>query len=659
MAISSPGIGSNLDINGIVSKLMSVESQPLTQLTNKEVSYQAKLSAYGSLKSALSSFQGSLSSLINPSTFTALSANVGDSTVLTATTSSVASPSSHSVEVQQLSQAQSLRTDFTAANVSDVVGTGSLTFYFGTYSGGAFTPNLTKGAQTVTVDAAHNSLAGVRDAINNASIGVSASIVNDGTTNRLVLTSVSGADNSLKIAVSDADGVHDDVASGLSKLAYDPAGTVGSGKNMFETVEAKNSIVKVDGVTINSSTNQVVGAIQGVTLSLAKTNVGAATTVSIARNTSSASTSVSNFVKMYNDLASTLKDLTAYDSKTKVAGVLLGDSAARSIQWQMRGVLNTAIQDLNGNSTTLSSIGVSFQKDGTLALDSTKLTTALNNDATAVAGLFAALGKPEDSLIQYVSSTSSTLPGKHAIDNVVLATQGALAGSAVAGLTISSGVNDTLNLTVDGVGTAVTLAVGSYTASTLLAEVQSKINGVSAFSNAGIAVTLSNSGGIFTMTSNRYGSASNVSIGGNGADNLFGVGRTSTAGNDVSGTINGQAGIGSGQYLTGSDGLKIQISGGAPGSRGNVNFVQGYAFKLNALVSNMLSSTGTISSSTNGVNAAITSLGAKRTRLQRHLTDVEAQYRAQFTRLDTAISKMTATSTYLTQQLAAISKLNT
>lgn len=656
MAITSSGIGSGLDVDGIVSKLMAVESQPLTQLTKKEVAYQAKLSAYGNLKSALSSFQGALSALNSSSKFTGLSASVGDGSVLGASASSVASPSSHTVEVTQLSQAQSMRTNFTAANVTDVVGTGKLTFYFGTDNAGVFTLNPDKGAQTVSIDPEDNTLAGVRDAINSAGIGVSASIVNDGTTNRLVLTSASGAANSLKITVDDDD-LDDTNMSGLSQLAYDPAAGSGSGKNMVETLAAKNSTVVVDGITVSSATNQVSTAIQGVTLNLTKTNVGSPTTVSVSRDTASVTSAVEGFVKSYNDLAATIKQMTAYDAKTKTAGVLIGDSAVRSIQSQVRGVLNTAIRDLNGDNTTLSSVGVSFQKDGTLKLDSGKLSTAVNSDATRVAGLFTAIGKAEDSLVKYTSSTSSTLPGSYALTDVVTATQGKVAGAAAAGLTITAGSNDTLSMTVDGVSASVTLAAGSYTASTLLAEVQSKINGASAFSSAGIAVTLSEAGGIFTMASNRYGSVSSVAVGDNGADSLLGAGRTTTAGSDVSGKIGGMDATGTGQYLTASNGLKIEITGGMAGGRGSVNFVRGYAYNLNSLLDGLLSSSGPIDSRTSGVNSSIEGLNSKRATLERRLTEMEKRYREQFTRLDVTISQMSSTSNYLAQQLANLPKI--
>lgn len=656
MAISTPGIGSGLDVNSIVSQLMAVERQPLTVLDKKEASYQAKLSAYGNLKSAVSSFQGTVSALNSPSKYTALTATAGDSTILSAKAYSTASPSSHTVEVTQLAQANTLKTTFQATNVTDLVGVGTLTFYAGTYDSGGntFTPNPNSGAQTVTIDSAHNSLAGVRDAINAANINVSASIVNDGTSNRLMLTAKnSGAANSMKITVSDP------TTSGLAaKMAYDPT-VVPPVNGVIQTAEAKDAKLLVDGVSITSATNSVTSAIQGVTLTLTKTNLGSPTTLTVARDPSGISSLVSDFVKGYNELAKTIKDLTSYDAKTKKGGVLLGDSAVRSIQSQMRAVLNTAVKDLNGSQTSLSSIGISFQKDGTLTLDSSKLSSAISSDPVNVAGLFTAMGKPSDSLIQYTSSTSKTLPGSYPIVISQIATQGKVVAAGAAGLTITTGSNDTLGVTLNGVSASVTLSAGLYTASTLLAEVQSKINGASAFTSAGIGVTVSDDGtGKFTITSNSYGSASTVGVSGNAASNLLGGSSTDTIGVDAAGTINGQPASGSGQFLTSGNGLKILVNGGATGNRGTLNFAQGYAVQLDSLITSMLGTNGTIDSRTQGVNNSIKDIGNRRISLNNRMTNIEAMYRKQFTSLDTLISNMTKTSNFLTQQLASLQKTN-
>jgi flagellar hook-associated protein 2 len=218
-----------------------------------------------------------------------------------------------------------------------------------------------------------------------------------------------------------------------------------------------------------------------------------------------------------------------------------------------------------------------------------------------------------------------------------------------------------MDVTIDGVRASLTLAAGTYTAATLAAEVQSKINGASAFSGAGISVAVTHTGGILSITSNRYGSASNVGVGGTGAVNLLGAAPVGTVGVDVAGTINGAAAAGSGQYLTGAvgnaaDGLKMLVTGGATGSRGTVNYYQGYAYQLNNWLTNLLDSKGALSSRTDGINRSIKDIGTQQAAISRRLTDIEARYRKEFTALDTLIGSMTQTSNFLTQQLANLPK---
>lgn len=761
MAIASPGIGSNLDVNGIVSQLMTIERQPITDLVKKEASFQAKLTAYGSLQGALSSFQSSVGALNNPFKFSSISASIGDSSIATASASSIAASGTYNLEVTSLARAQSLVSNaFT--NVTDAVGTGQLTFQF--YDTGTGSVNSAMPATTITIDAAHNSLAGVRDAVNNANAGVTATIVNDGTGNKLVFTSNStGTANSLKISVADNDGNNTD-SSGLSQLAYDPAGSAGAGKNLTESQTAQNAVLKVNGLTVTKSSNTVTDAIQGVTLNLLKTTT-APTTVSVARDTGSIVSLVDGFVKAYNDLNKTISDLSSYDAKTKSAGILQGDSTVRNIQRQIRSLLGNSIMGLDGNTTSLSAIGVSFQKDGSLALDTTKLQTALSSNPDNVTGLFAAYGKSSDSLVKYVASSTATQPGSYALNLTQVATQGKAVGSQAAtqgyalgaasvgaGVTITGGVNDGLSMTVDGQAVSVTLTAGSYTASTLItevqnqlnaaltggravtvsetggvlsvlsnstgasssisgtggssvntifggtptettaikitsaindslslqvdglsasvtlaagvyttsalsAEIQSKINGASTFTTNGISVAVSYSGGAYTLTSNRYGSASSVqNMSGNGLSTVMGGTPVSTTGLDVAGTMAGFSASGSGQSLTGSAGgvagLQIQVTGGATGDRGTINFAQGFAYQLDQLVGNLLSSTGPLANRTNGINRSIDDLTNQQQVLENRMASIEARYRQQFTSLDQLIGSMKQTSDYLAQQLA-------
>lgn len=666
MAITASGIGSNLDINGIVTGLMQVEARPLTALATKEASFQAKLSAYGTIKSALSTFQNALRTLNDPNKFQALKTSSSNSDVATVSTTNAAAAGTYALNISKVAQAQKLvaagQTSVTAA-----IGTGTattITFDFGTISGGALTPYDSvsgtggtyagstfntngKGVKSITIDASNNSLSGIRDAINAADMGVTATIINDGGTSpyRLVLSSDDpGKANSLKISVSGE-------AALSNLLAYNPAGT----QNLQETVSAQNTELTVNGVFVSKASQTLTDVINGVTLTALETGT---TNITISKDNTAASSAVSGFVKAYNDLNKTLKDLTAYNPETKVAAVLQGDSAVRSIQSQLRSLMGQSLR-YAGAYTTLSQAGLSFQLDGTMVLDSSKLQSALNADPNAVAALFAATGLSSDSLVSYVGSTSKTQPGEYNLDVSKLATQGNLLGSAAVGsLDLTGAGANALSFTVDGVSASITLEAKVYgSAAELASEIQSKINGATAISSAGISVAVTQSGGTFSVTSNRYGSASNVSVSGTGSANIFGGAPVSTDGEDAAGTLNGTAASGSGQNLTGAsgsagEGLKLLIAGGALGSRGSITFSQGFAYQLDKLVDSFLSSSGVLTSRTDGINSSIKDIENRREALNRRLETVEARYRKQFVALDTLISSMNQTSTYLQQQLA-------
>lgn len=661
MALSSAGIGSNLDVNGIVNQLMSLEQQPILKLSAKEANYQAKLTAYGSVKGALSSFQGSLSALSGSSSFQSTKATPSDSTVLSASSVSTATPGNYSIQVTTLAKSQKLAsTGFT--NLTDSFGSGTITLEFGTYNSGAdtFDLNAAKAAKTITIDSAHSSLSGVRDAINAASPGVTASIVNDGVNGyKLVLTSNdTGLANSLRISVVDSD-LNNTDAAGLSRLVYSPV-TAGT-KNLTQTQAAVNATLTVDGIAISKASNTISDAIQGVTMTLLKDG-GVTTSLSVARDTSAVSASVNKFVKAYNDLNKTLTDLTAYDAKNKQSATLTGDSAVRQIQNQIRNTLNAPIAGSSGAYSGLSQIGVAFAKDGTLAVDATKLQNALSTNATDVAQLFATMGRATDSQISYTSASANTPAGNYSVYVSSLATQGIYTAGATVSSLIVGATNNTLSLVVDGFGSGtVTLTQGAaYTGASLAAEMQSKINGDSALSAAGVSVTVTYANNRFSIASNRYGSTSNVIVSGVGTTTAATLGISAASGvvgADAAGSIGGSAATGSGQYLTASNELKILVSGGtAPGDRGSVSYSSGYASQLSTLMTGFLANNGILAASTTGIDTSIKDIGRRREVLSRRLVDVEARYRAQFSALDVMIGKMNQTSNYLTQQLANLPK---
>lgn len=451
MTISSPGIGSNLDVNSIVTGLMSTEQGPLNNVTKQKTAVQTKISAFGSLNSSLASFQTALGNLSTSTKFNVQATSVSDSTVFSATANGQATNGSYTVNVTQLAQNHKLATAG-FANTTDVVGSGTLTIDFGTYdtTGNSFTPNPATTSKTIAIPSGSNSLQGIRDAINAANVGVTASIVNDGSAsgNRLVMTSTnSGAANSIKVSVADDDSNNLD-DTGLSALAFDPTLTSGSGKNLTQLQTAQNALLNVDGIAISKPSNVVSDAVQGVTLNLLKVSTSA---VNLGVNTDSTAiaTSVNAFVTAYNNLNTTIRNLTKFDSTTPTnSGALMGDATTRSIATQVKNVVTSAVAT-DGAFKSLSQIGVAFQRDGSLAVDSTKLQAAIAQSPADIAKLFANSATTSDSQISYTGSSSKTLSGTYAITVTQLGsssvdTQGTINGVTAtgSGLSLTGATND-------------------------------------------------------------------------------------------------------------------------------------------------------------------------------------------------------------------------
>ena len=410
--LNAAGVGSGLDVKSLVSQLMAVEQRPLSLLATREASYYAKLSGLGSVSGSLSNLQTAAQSLISPST-DAFTTSVGDSTVLTASAASTAVAGSYSVAVSALAQQQKLISAGTASS-TEAIGTGvstTLTFALGTISGGTLTDGIYAGASfaadatktpvVLTIDSSNNTLAGIRDAINAAAAGVTATIVNDGSglPYRLSLTSNdTGAASSLKLTVS-GDAAID------ALLSYDPQTAT---QNLTQTQAAQNAQFKVDGVSITSASNSVADAIQGVTLNLAKANPEpdpATTTVTVQRDTGSLTATLSALVNGYNNANKAVAGATAKGA------ALQGDWAVLGLQRQVRTILGST-HTSGGTYTMLSQLGVSFQTDGSLKLDSTKLAAALSANFGDAAAFTSALGTAIESAADALIGTTGPLANK-------------------------------------------------------------------------------------------------------------------------------------------------------------------------------------------------------------------------------------------------------
>ena len=368
-SIVSTGIGSGLDIAGIVQSLVAAEGQPVeSRLGEQEFRAQAKLSAFGSLKSALSDFQDKLEIMQTQDKFLSRSAFSGNENSFTVTADSSALPASYSIEVLQTAQAQKL-TSGAFADSDAVVGTGTLTVAVGT--------------QTMDLDitAANNTLAGIRDAINSAidNPGLSATIVNADSGSYLILTGeTSGAANTITLTQTGGDG-------GLSALEYDPLNGLNS---LTESAPPQDAAIQIDGLDIMNSSNTFVGAVQGVTITVLEDTAGIAESLTVENDQQATRKLVSDFVDSYNELVTTFDTLTAYDAENEQAAALLGDSTIRGIRDQIRRELSTAVQDLNAPFSTLGDVGIEVQLDGNLSINDTKLDAVLAEDFVKFGQLF-------------------------------------------------------------------------------------------------------------------------------------------------------------------------------------------------------------------------------------------------------------------------------
>jgi flagellar hook-associated protein 2 len=387
VASSSAG---TLDVGSLVSQLMAVERRPIDKLNTQVAGYQTKISSFGTLKGLVSTFQTALQTLNN--NFQEFSAAPSDASIFSASANSVAAAGIYALDVTNLAHAQSLvavgQTSSTTA-----IGNGTattITFDFGAISGGTLTSGIYSGAaftsngngtKSLTIDGTNNTLQGIRDAVNAAKIGVTATIVNDGsgTPYRLALTSdSSGVSNSLKISTSGGDGAID------ALLAYDPAGQPAA-QHLNQTAAAQNANFTVNGIAITKSSNTITDAIQGVTLTLNKPTTAPAN-LTVTRDTKAVSTAVAGFVDAYNALVSQLKSRSAYGSSADAnKPALAGDGTVRLMLDQLHGIFNTAA---TGTLASLSQVGITTKADGTLKLDSSKLNSAMANNFSDVTNLF-------------------------------------------------------------------------------------------------------------------------------------------------------------------------------------------------------------------------------------------------------------------------------
>ncbi|MGX9461073.1 flagellar filament capping protein FliD [Shewanella sp. A14] len=361
MGLTSVGLGSGLDINGIVSALVSAQRTPkVAQFDSKEGAINSEISALGFLKSSLSEFKDSLTFLSDTDSFDSQSASVSKNTYVTASVTNTAVTGSYSLAVEQLAGSQKIGS-LAVSDVTAPLDEGSLNF---AVDGDSFDIEVTAEDTMQTLVAKINSA--------DDNVGVTATIVNSDDGAQLVLTSKeTGTANNITVSATD---------TGAGTVLADTFA-------MTELQAAKDSIIYIDGLKLTSSSNTVEDAIEGVTLNLRDADVDKLTTLTVKQNTSAIATGIKSFVEAFNSMSETIASLTSYNAETEEAGALQGDSLPRGIQSQLRNVMSSAFATSDGQ-LSLASIGITTTRSGTLEIVDDILTEALESNVAGIKEMF-------------------------------------------------------------------------------------------------------------------------------------------------------------------------------------------------------------------------------------------------------------------------------
>ncbi len=359
MAITFGGLATGLDTNSIVDGLMQVERSPLIRLESDKVWLNSRLSAFKEFDTALNSFYDSAKTLANQDAYSKKISTLSTSDYLSvATSDSALANTSYDVEVISLAQVQKTHVDNSFSSETDLI-----------FNPGTIEITVDGTAHSITISATDASLEGVTNAINEANIGVTAGILDDGSLIDPFRLTLTGSKVSETFTI-DATGI---------------AGTesIGTTTNYQDAGPAS---IEVDGIAITSNSNTITDAIQGLVLNLVDSEVGKTTTISTQTDTSTVSTNINAFVTGYNEVVSFVtKQSTFGDSQ---GGILSGDSGLNSVKRRLQNLLTTMTSN-EGSFKALSQLGLETQSDGTLALDSDTLNSAVSEDLDGIISLLA------------------------------------------------------------------------------------------------------------------------------------------------------------------------------------------------------------------------------------------------------------------------------
>ncbi len=652
--ISALGTGSGIDTNKLADQLTEASKQvQAARLTTRKTLLETQISDYGLLRSSLSKLEAAAAALGSADTFNAKSLSIPDTKLLSITKlDAKAAAGGYQLKVEQVAQSQSLSSG-TFTSMTDPIGKGTLTIRLGEWDAGLtdFILDSTKTGATITIDDSNNSLTGLRDAINKANIGVAASIVSDGGSYRLLLTSKSGAKNEIEISATEDAG-----APGLASFNFNE-----TTRNLTQQQEGLDAKIRVNGLLVSRESNQIKDVIDGLEFDVFSASLTETINISINEDKSIAETAIRDFVAAYNTFKGEVEKLIGFDAELKEYGSLKSDPLAKNLMQGIRNMLSGSVPGLSGGFSNLSTLGIRTELDGSLKIveneGNTGFRSAIDNNFAFVRDLFVPKTSSSVVNIDLTKYSAKSQPGSYDVVITQQPAKGKLTGADI-GITFpldTTGKDYNFKVKLDGTESAtITIPSGKiYTsAAELASEIQSLINLDDNLKAMKYTLAVSVEANKLVFTSNAYGSTSNVemtAVSTDMADLGISLG-SGVAGKDVVGTVAGEAAFGYGNVLlpalgSKAEGLSMAVQPGATG--GTITFSRGFAGGLTSLVNDYLKSSGVIKEREATINKNIEKVEKDEEALNRRSEAYRARLMAQFQAMESIVRSLNSTGDFL------------
>lgn len=652
--ISALGTGSGIDTNKLADQLTEASKQvQAARLTTRKTLLETQISDYGLLRSSLSKLEAAAAALGSADTFNAKSLSIPDTKLLGITKlDAKAAAGGYQLKVEQVAQSQSLSSG-TFTSMTDPIGKGTLTIRLGEWDAGLtdFILDSTKTGATITIDDSNNSLTGLRDAINKANIGVAASIVSDGGSYRLLLTSKSGAKNEIEISATEDAG-----APGLASFNFNE-----TTRNLTQQQEGLDAKIRVNGLLVSRESNQIKDVIDGLEFDVFSASLTETINISINEDKSIAETAIRDFVAAYNTFKGEVEKLIGFDAELKEYGSLKSDPLAKNLMQGIRNMLSGSVPGLSGGFSNLSTLGIRTELDGSLKIveneGNTGFRSAIDNNFAFVRDLFVPKTSSSVVNIDLTKYSAKSQPGSYDVVITQQPAKGKLTGADI-GITFpldTTGKDYNFKVKLDGTESAtITIPSGKiYTsAAELASEIQSLINLDDNLKAMKYTLAVSVEANKLVFTSNAYGSTSNVemtAVSTDMADLGISLG-SGVAGKDVVGTVAGEAAFGYGNVLlpalgSKAEGLSMAVQPGATG--GTITFSRGFAGGLTSLVNDYLKSSGVIKEREATINKNIEKVEKDEEALNRRSEAYRARLMAQFQAMESIVRSLNSTGDFL------------